>query len=426
MKKVNYIVCLCFIMMGTKTYSQTYTLEQCQRAAIENNRKLQNARLEIEIARQGKQEAFTSFFPKISASGVVFQGFNPILQADMALPEMGVMPLSLMKKGTVASIMAIQPVFAGLQIVYGNKLAGLQKEVSLLQSYLTEKEVRQKTSEYFWQLASLHSKLATLQTVDKQLLEIYRQVEVSVQAGLTTRNDLLRVELRRQEIAGNILSVENGLRISHILLAQHIGVPKDSLKVTSQLLLEPDMPDQYYIAAQEAVLNREEYLLAQKNTEASRYQVRMERGKHLPSVGVGISNVYYNLMDKNVNNGIVFASVSVPISSWWGGSHGIKKAKLKRMQAENDQQEAEDMLIVDIERSWSNLQEAYSQIEIARKSVSSATENLRLNKDYYKVGTSTLTELLDAESLYTESCNNLTSTCAEYQCKLTDYMQKTR
>ena len=49
-------------------------------------------------------------------------------------------------------------------------------------------------------------------------------MELSVKAGLVTTNDLLRVELRQQEIASNRLKVENGLKVSKMLLAQHIGV----------------------------------------------------------------------------------------------------------------------------------------------------------------------------------------------------------
>ena len=65
----------------------------------------------------------------------------------------------------------------------------------------------------------------------------------------------------------------------------------------------------------------------------------MERGKNMPTVSIGIGDMYYNLMDKNVNNGVVFATVSIPISSWWGGSHSIAKAKLKQVQAQNAQRE---------------------------------------------------------------------------------------
>ena len=70
-------------------------------------------------------------------------------------------------------------------------------------------------------------------------------------------------------------------------------------------------------------------------------------------------------------------------------------------------------------------QEAYAQILLARQSVASATENLRENRSFYQAGTAPLTDLLDAETLYTESRNNLTSACAAYRMSLARYMRVT-
>ena len=71
------------------------------------------------------------------------------------------------------------------------------------------------------------------------------------------------------------------------------------------------------------------------------------------------------------------------------------------------------------------MQESYAQILLARRSVTSATENLRQNRNFYEAGTAPLTDLLDAETLYTQSCNNLTSACAAYRTSLARYMRVT-
>ena len=62
---------------------------------------------------------------------------------------------------------------------------------------------------------------------------------------------------------------------------------------------------------------------------------------------------------------------------------------------------------------------------ISRRSVSSATENLRENRAFYQAGTASLTDLLDAETLYTQSCNNYTAACAAYRTSLARYMRVT-
>ena len=429
--KTRYI-CL-FLVAGLLVVGQagarSFTLEECREAALEHNRTLRDSRFDLEAALQTRREAFTNYFPQISASGGAFQAQHGLVQADFGLtiPQMGVMnlPISMVKRGLFGSVTAVQPVFAGLKIVNGNKLARLGEEVGQLQVRRTEGEVREQTDTYYWQIVSLKDNLATIAAVERQLEEIHRQVELSVAAGLVTRNDLLRVELRQQEVASNRLKVENGLKVMKLLLAQHIGVDWHDFDIETSAWSEPETPGAYYVSVEEALDRRAEYQLAEKNVEAQKYQTRMERGKRLPTVGVGAGYLYYNMTDKDVDDGMFFAQVSVPISEWWGGAHALKKARIREEQAENDRLQAREMLAVEIEKTWSEVQEAYAQILLARRSVDSATENLHENRNFYQAGTAPLTDLLDAETLYTESRNNLTSACASYCTSLARYMRVT-
>ncbi len=427
MKKQLILFALCIASFpGT---AQTLTLDECRAAAAEHNRSIRNERLETLAARQTRREAFTNYFPQIAATGGAFQAQHGLVQADFSVtvPQMGTLPvpLSVAKRGLFGSVTAIQPVFAGLKIVTGNKLARLGEEVGMLQLQKTEAEVREQTDTYFWQIVSLRDNLSTIDAVERQLAEIRRQVALSVKAGLTTTNDLLRVELRQQEIASNRLKVENGLKVSKMLLAQHIGVGWQTFEVESGNFATPEAPAVYYVSTEEALDRRSEYRLAEKNVEAQKYQKRMERGKRLPTIGIGAGYLYYNITDKDVDDGMVFAQVSIPVSDWWGGAHALKKARIREQQAENERMQAREMLTVEIERTWSELQEAYAQILLMERSVASAAENLRQNRSFFDAGTVRLTDLLDAETLYTQSRNDLTTAYASYYTSLARYMRVT-
>jgi outer membrane protein TolC len=247
-----------------------------------------------------------------------------------------------------------------------------------------------------------------------------------VEAGLTTRNDLLRVELSQQQVASQRLTLLNGIEVVRLLLAQLCGTEMHSFDIVTENILSPATPETYYISAEQALDNREETQLLSKSVTASALQVKMERGKNLPTVAVGASAVYYNMMEKNQGNLIGLATVSVPLSSWWGGSHQIRKAKLAHEQSKNNQRDSQEKLQIEILTAWNAVRESYAQIEIARKSVAQANENLRMNRDQYNAGTQDLTELLDAVTLFAQSQNSLTSACADYQSRVADYQRKTR
>ena len=273
MKKALVYLILCCTALPAG--AQTLTLDECRAAAAEHNRTLRDGRFELEAALQTRREALTGYFPQVSATGGVFQAQHGLVQADfgMTIPQLGTMnlPLSMVKRGIVGGITAVQPVFAGLKIVNGNKLARLGEEVGRLQLQKTESEVREQTDAYYWQVVSLRDNLSTIEAVERQLEEIHRQVELSVKAGLVTTNDLLRVELRQQEIASNRLKVENGLKVSKMLLAQHIGVDWRAFDVAAAEFGQPEAPAAFYVPVEEALDNRAEYRLAEKNVEAQKW-----------------------------------------------------------------------------------------------------------------------------------------------------------
>lgn len=420
--------------------AQEQTLQQLQQMAVENNRTLKNARLNVEVAKEDRAKARTNFFPQVSGTAVGFQGFEDLMQGAMPAGE-SAMPISMVKKGFVGSIMAVQPIFQGGQIVNGNKLAALGQEVNELQLRMSEKDIELQVAQYYWQLVSLQSNVATLDSVKEQLDEVHRLTKNYVDAGVTTHNDLLRVELKQQEIASSRIELENGISIVKMLLDQMTGAPLTS-EGEGQLQRQSSdwghcvnpsssgggglLPPSHYLKNREAsVLAREELALSQKNKEAKGLNVKMERGKLLPSVAVGVNGFYHTIDSHDNTNGMVFATLSVPISDWWGGSHAIKKAKLQQLQAENDRMEAQEKLAIDIQSAWNNLVEAYQQIDIAKASVASAQENLRMQRIFYSAGTTTMTDLLDAVTLYTQAQSQLISACATYQLRVAEYQRKT-
>lgn len=86
--------------------------------------------------------------------------------------------------------------------------------------------------------------------------------------------------------------------------------------------------------------------------------------------------------------------------------------------------EAQKKLAIDIQAAWNNLEEAYQQINIAKASVASAKENLRMQRIFNGTGTTTLTDLLDAISLHTQAKSHFVTACATYQMRVAEYRRK--
>ena len=400
----------------------TYTLDECIDEALKNNVRIKNADNDLSVAKHGSKEAFTKYFPSLSATGGGFMADKGLIQLEMS-PEM---EMSILKNGIVGGVSASMPLFTGGQIVNANKLAKVNVEVSRLQHGLSVNEVKLVTERYFWQIVKLKEMLNTLSSVEGQLESIRKDVEASVDAGVTNRNDLLQVQLRKNETRSTRISVENALSVSRKLLAQYIGCASDSIDVAFDFGgTLPSHPDNLYRIPESAFVLTNEYSLLQQDVKASRLQYRMSVGKNLPSIAIGGGYMYDNLMDKDHSFWMGFATVSVPLSGWWGGSHDMKKHKLRLRNAENRFTDQSQLLIIRMQNTWNDLTDAYQQVEIAVESIGQATENLRLQTDYYHAGTCTMSDLLEAQTLYQQSRDKYVESYARYEVKKREYLHAT-
>ncbi len=417
---------------NTPVSSQTshrYTLDECIGEAVRNNLTLRNADNEIAMSAEQRKEAFTKYFPTVSAMGGGFIANKGMLEMDL-----GGMTMSLAKNGLVAGVTAMQPVFAGGQIVNGNKLARVGEDVSRLQRGLSENEVRLNTEQYYWQLVQLQENLLTLDLLDRQLERVRQDAQNAVDAGVRNRNDLLQVQLRQNEVKTSRIQVENAVATVKDLLAQVMGHAGEKIEVKTLMATDgkttlsypmPESPQQLYQSAESSLPQTREYQLLDKQIEANRLQYKLAVGKNLPSVAVGGGYLYNDVMDKSQNRLVGMVTVSVPISSWWGGSHDMKRQKLQVENAENEKRDKSQLLVVKMRKAWNDLSDAYRQVAIARESIAQSDENLRLNTDYYEAGTATMSDLLDAQSLYQQSRDKYVESMTAYEVKKREYLQAT-
>lgn len=417
---LSLIACTCLAPVSGQ---HIYTLDECINSALKYNVKVRNAENDLEMAKHDKKEAFTKYFPNISAVGSGFIANEPLGQMQMS-PEA---KMEMLKDGMLGGISATMPLFTGGQIVNGNKLAELGVNMKALQKKQTDNEVRLEVERYFWQIVMLKEKLKTISLVEKQLERLETDVQASVDAGIVTRNDLLQVQLKKNDVLSGKIQLENSLNVSLSLLGQYIGAKSDSIDVA--FVVEEHLsesPQTLFCNHTDAVERTNEYGLLKQNLQASKLQYKMAVGKNLPTVAIGGGLVYDNfVMGQDQSFYMGFVTVSVPISGWWGGTHSIKKHKLQVKNAENLLNDNSEMLVIRMQNVWNTLNDSYRKAEIALLSVEQSSENLRLNMDYYSAGTVTMSELLDAQTLYQQSRDKYVEAYTNYELSKREYLQAT-
>ncbi|MBK9389281.1 MAG: TolC family protein [Bacteroidetes bacterium] len=418
------------------------SLDSCKILAMSNNYRIKEAANEVTQSEEVKKSAFTSYFPKVNA------GFSAAKMSDYmvkgSIPQMNLpvydgnpanlpiatqftyfpgMALNLVDYLNFGYAMAAQPVFTGGRIYNGNKLAKTGVEIYRVKESLTITETLVKTEELYWNIISLNEKLVTVDSYRKLLDTLNRDVSAAVKAGLIQRTDLLKIQLKQNELEMNRLSLTDGIALSIKALCQHIGIHYDSMVVLTDTPVITVDPASLFVNPDEAVRNRNEYKILEKAVRAEELQQRIVTGEYLPQVAVGVAGVYTDVMDKTDQVGVAFATISVPISDWWGGTHKIRQGKAKVENANNKLGETAELLSLQITRMQNELYQNYFRIGNAEKSLEQAQENMKVTKDNYDAGVTGMSDLLEAQSLYQEAVNSLTEAKCNYQVSMAKYME---
>ena len=307
-------------------------------------------------------------------------------------------------------------------------MAALNLDVKEQQQQLTEKEILLKTEQLYWQLISLREKQKTLEKYELLLKDIRKQVDDAFKSGLIIKNDVLKVQIKQSELEANKNKLQNGKKLATMQFCQTIGIPFDSSLVLQETIDLSQTPTSFYINNEEALANRIEYNLLEKSVEAAQLQTKMKTADYMPTFAFGLAGYHVNMLEKGVDNftnGLGYVSVSIPISDWWGGSYAIKEQKIKQQVAENTFEDSKGLLILQMEKAWTDVNEAWKQIAIMSETTLQAEENLKVSQTGYESGVVTLSDLLEAQALVAETADKLIDAQTQYKLAITTYLQVT-
>jgi outer membrane protein TolC len=120
---------------------------------------------------------------------------------------------------------------------------------------------------------------------------------------------------------------------------------------------------------------------------------------------------------------LAFATINIPISDWWGGSSKMKEQKVHIKIAQNKIDETEELLELEMEKNYKNLNEAYERIFVAQKSITQAEEHHRVIRDNYSAGLVNTSDLLEAQAMLQQTKDAETEALVNYKIRLAHYLK---
>ena len=419
------------------TAQDSLTIEQCRKMAVEHNRQLASARVQRQKTDFDLLAMKANYLPKLdfnafdlantmSGSLALKSSMLPVFDMASQIAGMAEFPAMTvdysMHNLFGASLMLTQPIYMGGKITAGYNMTKIGQRIADENIRLTEGEVRVKVDEAYAMAVKAREMVDVAKSYETLLQELMKNVESAVRHGMRTRNDQMKVQVKLNQARLAITRADNAYNLARMNLCQIIGMPLDLRPSVAKPDVSSMVMSEVLSASADSVqvLSRPEYAMLQEKTELARQQVKLARSEFLPQLAAFATGGYsyggkvsvdatssvggqVNMYDKTLIDkfsGAIGVTLSVPIYHFGERKGKIRSAKASLQMAQLDLDDNRERMALELSQACNTLKEQMTALEIARLSVEQAEENLRLSRSAYDSGVETLSDHLEAQSLW--------------------------
>ena len=445
------------LLFFTASAQQVLTLEDCRDMAVSSNRELRSEKTKVEMAGYDRKIALAYFFPSITATGAyVWNDRNIDLISDeksdklrhagdklkAAIEDRFGTPAVVLEEIVAAIegidiasainqigcsiddefhfnvknalgvvISARQPIFMGGKILYSNEAARLAEELALSSYDMKYVSVLAEVDGAYWQIVTIAAKKRLAENYADLLEQMEVDVEKSMEAGLSTKSDVLQVKVKASEARLLLTKATNGLRLAKMLLCQKTGLPLDS-----EILLADEIVEDIPIAVPGPEKDIEQVYEDRPETKsldlASKIydkKVAIAAADMMPQIAL-MAN--YLATNPSFNNGFeqrwggrfsVGVVINVPIFHGTEALQKTRKAKAEASLYRDRLDDARDMINLQVTRQRKLCEEAIERLEMTRDGLESAEENMRVAASGFEAGVIDTNTALAAQTAWLQA-----------------------
>ncbi len=426
----RYLLSLLFVLFYGFSDAQTLTIDSCRILALQYNKDKQSAALTTKQAEYTKKSTYAMFFPEFSflAVGGYDSGnesltldFNSVAAPMLAqigamaagygvtLPPMTIPTYDLnFKSGWLftTGVMLKQPIYMGGKIRAAYDMSKMAVEMARQNERLTDAEVIQKADEAYAKVVKAEELVDVALRYQTLLAELNKNVESAIKHGLRLKNDQMKVQVKMNEVELQLRRAQNGVRLAKMNLCHTIG-----RSLVSDIEVSREYPeiDDAMILQTSDVSSRPEVELLDYQAKMAAQKVKIAKSTRLPQIALLAMYGYSHgleINDRTLLNGWGFTggvSVSIPLYHFGERSNKIKAEELKQQQIELERDNKVEQMLLQLNQTANNLDEARLEVSLAQTSLEQAEMNMTLSKQQYKAGFETLSDYLETQALWQQA-----------------------
>lgn len=370
----------------------------------------------VAAAESGRKAARADFFPVFNTSYDYTR-----LNKDPEMEILGHKYVMGTRDNYTWSLSVTQPVFAGGKILRNYEINDLASQIARTEEGTTVQNIDQEVKEAYFDILKAERMLAVaLQSVEQ--LKSHRDTAQSFyDVGIIPKNDLLYAEVQLASGQQNLVKAENAVAVAKARFNAVLRRPVIASVEVEDILAYRPMGRSLEECLEMALENRPEILSRTLGIKQAEKGVSLAKGDYYPSVNL-VGN-YSRAGDTPSVSGSPYEEKEswyvAAVASWnfweWGRTkYNVDVSKSRLVQAQDSMVNLKDLIALDVKNTYLYVHEAEKHIFVAEKAIEQAEENFRINRERYKEQVATSTDVIDAETL-------LTQTKSDYSNALSDY-----
>jgi len=385
----------------------SFTLDEAQQYAIEHNRTLANASLDIRKAQATKWKTIAGMLPQVTAA----TSYSNMMGYKM---DLGQMQLSMPPYATFNLTTNIS--LSGAQIV-SLSIADISRKMADITLEKSEKEIANQVETLYFSALVTEQTLHLLEQNLESMQKLYEMTQKSVDVGVAEQTNADQLLVQVATMANSINITQRALEMVHNSLRLQL-----CLEERAQIVLTQSLDDLLNLSAASSLLDEPfdiernyDYQLLKQNTELTRKQIALTGWTNGPTFS--IYHQYsgrHNFSDEPTMNmtppNMIGAQLNIPIFTSGKMTAAMKEVRLNYQKQLNTLADTELALYVQHHQLVYNLRSALEKYDIQKQNVDVAQRVFdNISKKYEQGVASSLdvtnsgTNLLTAQSNYVQA-----------------------
>jgi len=385
--------------------SRALTLNDAIEATLKNNKSIQLAKLDGNIATANYRQTDAIFLPQADLSYTAMSTNNPLNAFGFKLQERSITqsdfdPNLLNHPSATPDFLAqieIKQPLLNVDMLYMRKGAEKQTEVYKFKTQRTQEYMTFEVKKAYLQLQLAYQAVKVLTDADQTAKSVYLYTNNHFKQGLIQKSDLLNAQVHVTSVESSLAKAKSNIRNASDYLSLLMGQPTG---ITYKTIDEAqtELPARDTIS--HAFATRSDFMAMQKAIEASGLMITSSQMSYLPKLNA-FGNYQFNdshLTGFGSNAYLVGLQLSWNVFNGNKTKHAIASQKLERdkLTVQLAQQNDENQL--ELDKAYRDLSDARFEIIQDKVAIEQAAEALRILQNRYQQGLVNTTDVLTADT----------------------------